>query len=303
MPKNVIGSSSSSIYSRIVSDLTIVVPCFNEEGAITEVVKALADSFGDTVKFLLIDDGSIDGTGQSLAILEQQFGNVDVLSHTSNRGYGATLKTGILSAKTKYIATIDGDATYSPTQLLEICGEADDCDMVVGARTGEDVVYPLLRKIPKFVFRRYCSWLAGQVIPDINSGMRVIRREVALKYLRILPDGFSFTTTITLAMLTNDYKVRFVPISYADRIGKSKIKPIRDTLNFCQLIIRTGMYFAPLKIFMPAAMFFGMCFVGSLAYDLIGIHDITDKTLIFFMLSANTTMFALLADMIHKRSL
>jgi len=301
MPDNQMKPSSSNVRTPIVSDLTIIVPCYNEEKAVTEVVEALTNSFGNKAQLILIDDGSIDSTGNSLTDLESRLENVDVLSHDSNRGYGASLKTGIVSAKTEYIATIDSDATYSPRQLFEICAYAGDFDMVVGSRTNDDVVYPWLRKIPKFVFRRYCSWLVGQVIPDINSGMRVIRREVALKYLSILPDGFSFTTTITMAMLTNDYKVKFVPVSYADRVGKSKIRPVRDTLNFCQLIVRTGMYFAPMKIFTPAAMLFGMCFSGSLAYDLFYIHDITDKTLIFLLLSVNTTMFALLADMIHKR--
>jgi hypothetical protein len=135
----------------------------------------------------------------------------------------------------------------------------------------------------------------------MNSGLRVFRREVAQRFLGILPDGFSFTTTITLAMLTNSYAVNYVPIDYSERIGRSKIRPIRDTLNFVQLIARTGVYFAPLRVFLPIASLLGVACVASAAYDVLVLDNLTDKTVLLALFAMNTAMFAALADMIDKR--
>lgn len=176
--------------------------------------------------------------------------------------------------------------------------------MVVGARTGDDVTYPLIRKIPKTFLKAYASWIARQPIPDINSGLRVFRRDLAEQYLHFLPGGFSFTTTITLAMLTSYRRVLFVPIDYHPRIGKSKIKPVRDTLNFVQLIARTGMYFAPVRVLLPIIGLSALGTFLSLCYDMFALDEpnLTDKTVTLFMLTLNSAMFALLADMIDKRS-
>jgi hypothetical protein len=131
--------------------------------------------------------------------------------------------------------------------------------------------------------------------------MRVFRKSVVERFLNILPDTFSFTTTITLATLTNRYRVRYEPIDYHARIGQSKIKPIRDTLRFVQLILRTGMYFAPLRLFLPVAGVFFLGFCATLFQDLFIRQDLTERTLILFVTAAQLAMFALLADMIDKR--
>ena len=144
---------------------------------------------------------------------------------------------------------------------------ARQADMVVGARVGADVVYPLIRKIPKAFLRIYASWLSGREIPDLNSGLRVMRRSVVQRFLRVLPDTFSFTTTITIALHTNGYEVRYIPIGYAARVGKSKIRPIRDTLNFINLIVRTGTYFAPMRVFFPVSVLLFLGSIGSALFD------------------------------------
>src|SRR5690606_24498371 len=179
-------------------------------------------------------------------------------------------------------------------ELVKIAVDDPDVAMVVGARVGEDVQYPLIRRIPKAFLRRYCNWLSRTNIPDINSGLRVMRRERVDEFLHILPSGFSFTTTLTLAMLANYYDVRFVPISYKHRIGKSKIKPIRDTIRFIQLITRTGMYFAPMRLLFPPAVVLLIAALVSLGYDIYE-RDMGDKTVLLFMLAMITAMFALLA--------
>jgi hypothetical protein len=132
--------------------------------------------------------------------------------------------------------------------------------------------------------------------------MRVFRRSVAERYLGILPDGFSFTITITLAMLTNFYSVRFEPIDYAPRVGQSKIRPIHDTLRFISIILRTGMYFAPLRVLAPVIGLLFALFLLSFTYDVFVLENLTDKTVLLFLSAINTGMLGLLADMIDKRT-
>ena len=284
--------------------MSVIVPCFNEEravaGTLADLRQALA-TIGD-YELIFVDDGSTDRTAAALEEAAAGAPHVRVIRHLTNRGYGAALKTGLRAARSPLVAITDADGTYPNDRLPEMIDAAREVDMVVGARTGANVKYPFIRRIPKAFLGAYASWIAGQSVPDMNSGLRVFRREVAQKFLSILPDGFSFTTTITLAMLTNAYAVQYLPIDYAERIGRSKIRPIRDTLNFFQLIARTGIYFAPLRVFLPIAFLLGLGFVASALYDVLVLGNLTDKTVILLLFSMNTAMFAALADMIDKRT-
>ena len=286
---------------------TVIVPCYNEYESISNVIESLIISLKDagTYEVIIVNDGSTDGSADILTEVVQRHPQVKVVTHAVNRGYGAALKTGIRHASAELLVITDGDGTYPNDRIPELLelAQTADADMVVGARTAADVTYPFIRKIPKFFLIRYASWIARQNIPDINSGLRVMRRTVVEKYLPILPDGFSFTTTITLAMVTNNYHVRYLPIGYASRVGRSKIRPIRDTLHFMQLILRTGMYFAPMRIFFPAALALGLLAMANLAYDLVILRDLTDTTVLLLLFTINIGMFGLLADMIDKRSL
>lgn len=282
----------------------VVVACYNEQDAVLETIAELRASLrtAGPYELIIVNDGSSDGTGELLTRAAATDPLLKVVHHRRNRGYGASLKSGIRQATAPLIVITDADGTYPNHRIPELLALAAENDMVVGARTSDDVVYPLLRRIPKAFLRLYTSWIAGQPIPDFNSGLRVFRRDLAEKFMHILPDGFSFTTTITLAMLTTHRRVQFVPISYAPRIGKSKIRPIRDTLLFVQLIARTGMYFAPLRVFFPIGLALFATFLVSLAYDVIVLRNLTEKTLMLLLFAVNTAMFALLADMIDKRT-
>jgi hypothetical protein len=175
-------------------------------------------------------------------------------------------------------------------------------DMVVGARVGKEVTYSKLRSIPKLILVPWVSFLCGENVPDMNSGLRIFRREVALKFLPLLPDGFSFTTTITICMMRNRYDVLFIPISYTPRIGKSHIKPLRDTLRFVQLIGRTGMYFAPIRLLAPLILLLVILAIASASYDAFVLGNLTDKTILLSVTSLHVFIFAMLADMIDKRT-
>lgn len=291
---------------RPAPELCVLVPAYNEQDAISQTVRQLAEvlSPGPSFELIVINDGSTDATAERLQQVADDVAALRIIDHPTNVGYGASLKTGIRRARAPVIAIIDADGTYPIERLGELVGILNDsgADMVVGARTGDDVSYPLIRKIPKVFLKAYASWLARTRIPDLNSGMRVFRKEVAERFLNIFPNGFSFTTTITVAMLANYYDVRFVPIGYKQRVGRSKIQPIRDTLRFVQLIARTGMYFAPLRVLLPVALLLLLGAAASLSYDLFVLHDLTEKTLILSLFGLNTIMFGLLADMIDKRS-
>lgn len=281
--------------------LSVVIPVFNEEDSLIPTLDELhqvLSTAGYCYEIVVVDDGSSDRTAE---ILHQRT-DVQLLQHRRNRGYGAALKTGIAHVRYPFVAITDADGTYPNHSLPHLMMLAQEADMVVGARVGANVTYSNLRKIPKFFLVAFAQWIAQQPIPDLNSGMRVFRTDAVKQFLGILPDTFSFTTTITLAMLTNNYTVVYHPIDYFHRKGRSKIKPIQDTLRFVQLILRTGVYFAPLRIFLPVSGFFFCGFVISLAIDLFIKQDVTDSTLLMFVTAIQMMIFALLADMIDKRT-
>lgn len=286
------------------AQISIIIPCYNEEGAIKQTIENLLAITGDSERFQLVvvDDGSTDGSRDILDQMSQTTPGLVVVKHLQNRGYGAALKSGINTVDSEYIVITDADGTYPNERIPELVEKCAGYDMLVGARVGEGVTYSKLRALPKFFLRHWVSWIARYPVPDINSGLRVFRRDVTLKYIGILPDSFSFTTTITLAMLTNYHNVHYEPISYKLRIGKSKIKPVRDTLRFVMLILRTGTYFAPLRVFLPIILGLLLLALGSLVYDISVLQNLTDKTVLLFLFSMNVGMFSLLADMIDKRT-
>ena len=292
----------------MVKSCSIVIPCFNESGAIESTIRDILSTLQSnrvtTTEVVVVNDGSTDGSKETLDQLRKELSEQPfrVIHHSRNLGYGAALKTGIRRSNAELICITDADGTYPNQRIPELLALAEDHDMVVGARTGDDVDYSKIRSIPKLILVPWVSFLCGTTVPDMNSGMRVFSRDIAMNFLNLLPDGFSFTTTITICLLRNRYNVIFTPISYTKRIGKSHIKPIRDTVRFTQLIARTGMYFAPMRLLSPAVALFGILLILSGLHDVFILKNITDKTILFAFSTINVLMFALLADMIDKRS-
>ena len=283
-------------------ELSIVVPAYNEEQSIGPVLAELQETMeqaGFEYEILVVDDGSEDRT----AVIAQSAG-VRLLRHGENRGYGAALKTGIRHAAFSLIGITDADGTYPNECLPDLACLAIEgsYDMVVGARTGESVKIPLVRRPAKWALNLLANFLARTAIPDLNSGLRVFRKGVFEELVRYLPSGFSFTTTLTLAMLSNDYLVCYVPVSYHRRVGTSKINPIRDTLNILGLILRTVTYFAPLRVFLPiSGLLILIAFVVLIASALFT-PKIMDVTVIVITMTAlQIAVVALVADLIEKR--
>jgi glycosyltransferase involved in cell wall biosynthesis len=286
--------------------VSVIIPVYNDAGSIEKTIsqihRAFKESAVETYEIILVDDGSTDNTA---AVLENAKDTLDVrlFVHDQNRGYGAALKTGIRHSSFDTIAITDADGTYPVKDIPKLYKEMGYYDMVVGARTGKDVNIPLVRRPAKWFLRKLANYLTGVKIPDLNSGLRVFRKKDIMTFFGILPRGFSFTTTITLAMLTNDMQIKYIPIDYLKRKGKSKIKPVRDTLNFIQLILRTILYFNPLKIFVPIALFLFLVSAGIFVYSIVALDRILDTTVaILFASSIQMLSIGMIADIIDKRN-
>jgi len=201
--------------------LSVLIPAYNEEESIAGTVEAIRKhaSCVRELEIIVINDGSKDRTGEIARTLP-----VTLIEHEINTGYGSGLKDGLQAAKHEFIMIADADGTYPLEDTPRLLEDAQQYAMIVGARTGAVVKVPPLRKPGKWIITRLAEYLSQRKIPDLNSGFRIFRKDVALRFLSLYPDGFSFTTTITLAMLTNHYKVKFVPINYHRRVGKSSIK-------------------------------------------------------------------------------
>ncbi len=283
-----------------MNQVSIVIPVYNEENAIKATIEELDNimkSSGMDYEIVVVNDGSTDNTKVALQNLPGQF---NIIEHPINKGYGAALKTGIRNSKYNTITITDADATYPNNQVLKLLEAFDQCSMVVGKRPFRKL--PLFTKPAKWFITRLANYLVNYKIPDINSGFRVFRKEDAMQYFNIISDGFSFTTTITLSMLSNGHPVKYVPIDYYPREGKSKIRPFYDTMNFIQLIIRTVLYFNPLKIFVP--LFFSLIFLalavfGVSYFFLPKLLNVT--TAIIFIAAIQVLAIGMIADLIDRR--
>lgn len=283
--------------------VSVVIPAYNEERAIGDVLNTLhgvMDGCGLEHEIIVVDDGSQDET----AAIARRCTSAAVLQHRRNRGYGAALKTGIRHARHNLICITDADGTYPNERIPELTGRLCEggYDMVVGARVGANVSIPFIRRPAKWALGRLANYVAGESIPDLNSGLRVFRRDAALRFTGILPDAFSFTTTITLAMITNRYLVDYVPIDYFARVGRSKIRPIQDTVNFVSLVWRIALYFAPLKFFLPASAFLFLVAITWALFTHLVLGQLADvSTLVIVMTAFQIAAIGMLAELINKR--
>lgn len=247
------------------------------------------------VEIIVVDDGSKDRTAR-----EAKAAGARVIQHRSNRGYGASLKTGIIAASFDVIVITDADGTYPAKYLPQMLEEMEHADMVVGSRTGADVNIPLSRRPAKWFLRMMANYVSQTKIPDLNSGLRVFRRDVAMQYFAILSDQFSFTTTITLAMLCDKYAVSYIPIDYRKRQGKSKIMPW-DAGSFAVLIMRVAMLFRPLRVFLPIALMCLVYGIAKAAFDLTRDPNISASAIFAFVSALMMVLVGMLGDAVATR--
>ncbi|MGO8992408.1 MAG: glycosyltransferase family 2 protein [Polyangiaceae bacterium] len=230
--------------------LSVVIPALNEEAAIAETVgriRAVLEKDAIVHEIIVVNDGSTDQTG----VIARKCG-ARVVDHPVPGGYGLALKSGILTSSYELIAITDADGTYPCERIADLYRlvAIDGFDMAIGARTGSEYEGSFLKMPARRVFLWLSEYATGRKIDDINSGLRVFRKDIVLRYLATISDGFSFTTTITLAAMLNGYFVKYIPIAYYKRVGKSHVRYIRDTLRSLQIIVENIVFYNPLKLFL-----------------------------------------------------
>ena len=281
-------------------DISVTVPVYNEEFSLKDILGRVKDTLSKSnlkYEIIVVNDGSEDN---SRKVLEKIQG-IKLVNHPYNKGYGASLKTGINNSNGNLILIIDADGNSSPEEIPNLLKHINDYDMVIGARNVSKNI-PLSKMLAKFLIILTANFLTKKKIPDINSGFRVFKKDLVMRFLHLLPEGFSFTTTLTVASLINNYNVKFIPVSYLKRnYGKSKIKPISDFINFLQLIIRIIVYFNPLRVFSLISII--LFLAGSILffYSVFVLGEVLDITVTIVLLSSlNIFILGIVADLIVR---
>lgn len=283
-----------------IDGLSVVIPVYNEVNVVLDEIRHILDILNGMdfpTELIVVDDGSSDGTADLLKQAEEAF---LLVASDANAGYGASLKKGIRQAKHPIVAITDADNTYPNEQIPIMLEQMHEADMVVGARTGANVHIPLIRRPAKWVLNRIANYLSNADIPDLNSGLRLFRTDIAKRYFHILPSRFSFTTTITLAMLADGYRVKFHSIDYHKREGSSKIKP-SDAIGFFVLVLRTITYFSPLRTFVPMSIILAGIGGLKLLYDIFIIENLTDTSTFLLLSALQVILIGVVADLIVRR--
>lgn len=226
--------------------VTIIIPALNEEVYIETVIKELAARFGD-VEIIVVDDGSSDST----AAVAGKAG-ARVINHEKTRGYGAALRTGVEASSREYVLFCDGDGQHSVDDVARLMEACDNFDMVVGSRNHESHV-PFVRRPGKYILKKFANFLAGQRIPDLNSGLRILRKDVLMKYIHLMPNGFSFSTTSTFAFLKSNRHIKYLRITVKKRVGTSTVRQWKHGPQTLMLMLRLTVLFNPLRVFLPVS--------------------------------------------------
>jgi glycosyltransferase involved in cell wall biosynthesis len=287
--------------------VSIVLPCYNEQDHVLRELERISramDASGMPYELIAVDDASTDATLDRLKLAEPKLPRLKIRHFPRNGGAGTVRRIGSQQAQGDIVVWTDADMTYPNERIPELVAMLDadsTIDQVVGARTSEEGTHKFVRVPAKWFIRKLAEKLTNSEIPDLNSGLRAFRREVALPYLRLLPAGFSCVTTITLSFLSNEHGVTYVPIDYAKRAGVSKFKFVSDAYRYILQVLRMVMYFNPLKVLMPVALF--LLGLGILK----GIYDMARHpfyfaidTVLIFLTGLIIASMALLADLIVR---
>lgn len=292
---------------RDVLDVTVVLPCYNEQDHVLAEIERITramEASGYSYELLVIDDKSTDNTLAVLTEALPRFPKMRLMPFRRNGGSGTARRIGTHDAFGRIVVWTDADMTYPNERIPELVRYLEEhpgVDQVVGARTTEEGTYKFLRVPAKWVIRKVAEYLASTKIPDLNSGLRAFRRDVSLPYLRLLPPGFSCVTTITLAFLSNQHSVDYVPIAYAKRAGTSKFHFVRDAYRYILQVLRMVMYFNPIKVLMPLALWLmGIGFVKGVVDVIRYEFRITTNAVLLLVTGLIIAAVALLADLIAR---
>ncbi len=275
-----------------MSSLSIVIPAKNEGGAIGDVVAAAVKEYPEA-EIIVVDDGSTDNTADAA-----RDAGAKVIQHPESLGNGAAVKAGARAASGDIIAFMDGDGQHSAQEFGHLLKKLDEgFDMAIGARSS-DMHANVGRLAANGIYNVVASWLTNRRIPDLTSGFRVVRAKLFKKFLYLLPNGFSYPTTITMAFMRAGYPICFEPIPVAKRIGKSHIRPIRDGIRFMVIIFKIATLYSPLKIFLPISVLFFTTGAGWYAYTYATLGRFTNMSMLLFSAAVIVFLIGLISEQI-----
>lgn len=281
-------------------ELSVVIPAYNEAHSIAAVVGRLSTKLQRqahrSYEILIVDDGSQDGTADQVRGLGPE---VRVVQHPYNMGNGAAVKTGIRHARGALLIFMDADGQHDPEDIPRFVEGCRRFDMVVGAR-GRGSQAGLHRWLANSLYNHLASYVTGRPVADLTSGFRAFKRELARRYIGLLPNGFSYPTTITLSLMRAGFSVNYIPIDAPRRHGKSKIRLLSDGAKFLLVIMKICMLFSPLKIFLPVSAYFFLMGVGYYGYTFATDHRFTNMSMLLFTTSVMVFMMGLVAEQIAQ---
>lgn len=275
------------------TQVTVLLPAYNEETVIGETIRSIKNLYPD-FEILVIDDGSTDAT-QKTAMAE----GANVWPHPYNIGNGAAIKTGLRCASGEWVLMMDADGQHDPADIAKLLEYREQYDMVVGARDciSGGVWY---RNMANWLYNKFASYMTHVKIMDLTSGFRLVRRDIAKKFIYLLPNGFSYPTTITMAYLRSGRSVKYVPIKCQKRVGKSKIKLLKDGTKFLLIIARIATLYSPLRIFFPVSVLLFFTGVLYYFYTYITAGRFTNMSALLFSTSILIFMMGLISEQINQ---
>lgn len=281
-------------------DVSVVLPVYNEKGHLREEIqriRAALDASSYTYEIIVVDDASNDGSELELPKIE----GIKLIRHRENQGSGGARRTGTTAARGRVVVWTDVDMTYPNDLIPELVREMEGYDHIVGARRTEEGTHKLLRTPAKWLIRKLASYLSDTDIKDLNSGLRAFRRDVAMQYVHQLPKGFSCVTTLTMSFLGNGYRLKFYPIDYFPRAGRSKFHWLRDTRRYILQVIRMTLSYNPLKVFLPLGLTLFLLGVAKLIVDwTTRDFRLSANTLLIFFAAIQVVTIGLLADLVVR---
>jgi glycosyltransferase involved in cell wall biosynthesis len=272
--------------------ITVIIPAKNEEGGLARILPRIIEQL-PSAEIIVVNDGSTDDTAAVCGSL-----NVKVISHPYSMGNGAAIKSGARAATGETLVFMDADGQHQPEDILRLLTRIDEgYDMVVGARDRSSQA-GAHRAVANGFYNRLASWMVGQKVEDLTSGFRAVRAEKFREFLYLLPNGFSYPTTITMSFFRAGYAVSYVPIVAPKRIGKSHVKIVRDGARFLLIIFKIGTLYSPLKIFLPISLSFFFTGLAYYVYTFLNAHRFTNMSALLFITSVLVFLIGLVSEQI-----
>ncbi len=276
-----------------MNNLEVIIPVYNEEESITEIIKGIRRVMGDTCRIIVVDDGSEDKTASAASVL-----GVEVIRHPYNIGNGAAVKTGFRAARADVVVLMDGDGQHLPDDIPLLVSQIDKFDMVIAAR---DFSGFSPRNLANKFYNLFAAYITQFRVQDLTSGFRVVKRKAALKFLYLLPNGFSYPTTLTLSFLKTGRTIKYLPVSASLRTrGRSKINLLKDGMKFLLIITRIATFFSPLRVFLPVSISFFICGLVYYLWTYLHFHRFTNMSVLLFTTSIIIFMLGLVSEQIAQ---